>query len=102
MNVFSTVAIVIVGTNPDWESEGFDRDDISLPGASDALVEAVLAANPNTIVVTQSGTPLAMPWIKDASTVLHAFFGGNELGNALADVMFGKVNPSGKLPLTFP
>ncbi|ORY90760.1 glycoside hydrolase family 3 protein, partial [Leucosporidium creatinivorum] len=98
----SDIAIVVVGTNNDWESEGFDREDIALPGASDALVEAVLAANPNTIVVTQSGTPLAMPWIKDASAVLQAFFGGNELGNALADVLFGKVNPSGKLPLTFP
>lgn len=74
----------------------------SLPGATDDLVKAVLAVNPNTVVVTQSGTPVAMPWIKDASTVVQAFFGGNELGNGLADILFGKVNPSGKLPLTFP
>ncbi|KAM0749713.1 glycoside hydrolase family 3 protein [Meredithblackwellia eburnea MCA 4105] len=98
----SDLAIVIVGTNPDWESEGFDRKTIALPGASDALVSAVLAANPNTIIVTQSGTPVAMPWVKEAHTIVQAFFGGNELGNGLADVLFGKFNPSGKLPLTFP
>ncbi|SCV72398.1 BQ2448_3935 [Microbotryum intermedium] len=98
----SDVPIVVVGTNKDWESEGFDRKTIALPGAQDALVEAVLAANPKTIIVTQSGCPVSMPWIDEASTVLQAFFGGNELGNALADILFGKVNPSGKLPMTFP
>jgi beta-glucosidase len=66
------------------------------------LVTAVLRANPNTVVVNQSGTPVAMPWIDEASTVLQAFYGGNELGNGLADVLWGKVNPSGKLALTFP
>jgi beta-glucosidase len=66
------------------------------------LVAAVLRANPNTVVVNQSGTPIAMPWIDEASTVLQAFYGGNELGNGLADVLWGKVNPSGKLALTFP
>ncbi|KAM0752485.1 glycoside hydrolase family 3 protein [Meredithblackwellia eburnea MCA 4105] len=96
------VAIVMVGTNPDWEGEAFDRKTIKIPGLSDELVEAVLSANKNTVVVTQSGTPVAMPWIDSASTVLHAFFGGNELGTGLADVLFGKVNPSGKLPVTFP
>ncbi|KDE04413.1 hypothetical protein MVLG_05128 [Microbotryum lychnidis-dioicae p1A1 Lamole] len=98
----SDVAIVVVGTNKDWESEGFDRKTIALPGAQDALVQAVQAANPKTIIVTQSGCPVSMPWIEQASTVLQAFFGGNELGNALADIVFGKVNPSGKLPMTFP
>ncbi|BGP37406.1 hypothetical protein JCM10450v2_001316 [Rhodotorula kratochvilovae] len=98
----SDLAIVVVGTNPDWESEGFDRKDMKLPGETDELVKAVLAANPNTIVVNQSGTPVEFPWIKEASTVVHTFFGGNELGNGLADVLFGKVNPSGKLPLSFP
>ncbi|GJN88060.1 hypothetical protein Rhopal_001016-T1 [Rhodotorula paludigena] len=98
----SDIAIVVVGTNPDWESEGFDRKDMKLPGETDELVKAVLAANPNTIVVNQSGTPVEFPWVKDASTLVHTFFGGNELGNGLADVLFGKVNPSGKLPLSFP
>lgn len=74
-----------------------------LPGETDALVKAVLAANPKTIVVNQSGTPVDMSaWIKDASTVVQAFFGGNELGHGLSDVIFGKVNPAGKLPLSFP
>lgn len=97
----SDLAILVVGTNPDWESEGFDRKTTKLPGASDELVEAVLAANPNTIVVNQSGTPVDFPWLDKASTLVQTFFGGNELGNGLADVLFGKVNPSGKLPLTF-
>ncbi|GAA5820715.1 hypothetical protein JCM10212_000839 [Sporobolomyces blumeae] len=98
----SDVAILVVGTNPDWESEGFDRKDMKLPGETDELVKSVLAANPRTIVVNQSGTPVAMPWVDSADTVLQAFFGGNELGNGIADVLFGKVNPAGKLPLTFP
>ncbi|GAA6022460.1 hypothetical protein JCM10207_004401 [Rhodosporidiobolus poonsookiae] len=98
----SDLAILVVGTNPDWESEGFDRKDMKLPGESDALVSAVLAAKPNTVVVNQSGTPVEFPWLKDASTVVQAFFGGNELGNGLADVLFGKVNPAGKLPLSWP
>ncbi|KAM0789495.1 hypothetical protein ACM66B_000314 [Microbotryomycetes sp. NB124-2] len=98
----SDVAIVVVGTNMDWETEGNDRRDMDLPGSSDSLVNAVLAANPRTVVVTQSGMPVTMPWIDKASTVMQAFFGGNELGNALADLLFGKANPGGKLPVTFP
>jgi len=95
-------AILVVGLNHDWESEGFDRTDIGLPGLTNQLVREVFLANPNTVVVNQSGTPVSMPWIEEAGTVLQAFYGGNELGNGLADVLFGKVNPSGKLPLTFP
>ncbi|GLB34071.1 putative glycosyl hydrolase 3 family protein [Lyophyllum shimeji] len=95
-------AILVVGLNHDYESEGFDRPDIELPGLTNQLVWEVLVANPNTVVVNQSGTPVSMPWVEQASTVLQAFYGGNELGNGLADVLFGKVNPSGKLPLTFP
>ncbi|GAA5855803.1 hypothetical protein JCM3766R1_004060 [Sporobolomyces carnicolor] len=99
----SDVAILVIGTNPDWESEGFDRKDMKLPGETDELVKAVLAANPNTVVVNQSGTPVDMSaWCDNAKTVLQAFFGGNELGNGIADVLFGKTNPAGRLPLTFP
>ncbi|KAI0039879.1 glycoside hydrolase family 3 protein, partial [Auriscalpium vulgare] len=96
------VAIVVVGLNHEWESEGFDRPDLSLPGATNKLIAAVLRSNPNTVVVNQSGAPVSMPWIDNAHTVIQAFYGGNELGNGLADVLFGAVNPSGKLSLTFP
>ncbi|CAE6529872.1 unnamed protein product [Rhizoctonia solani] len=96
------VAIVIIGLNNDWESEGHDRADISLPGATNQLVSAVLEANERTVVVVISGTPVAMPWASTASTVVQSFYGGGESGNGLADVLFGKVNPSSKLPLSFP
>ncbi|KAJ2927902.1 hypothetical protein H1R20_g9210, partial [Candolleomyces eurysporus] len=98
----SDVAIVVVGLNHDWESEGYDRADLELPGLTNRLVSTVLTANPATIVVNQSGSAVTMPWAKEASTLIQAFYGGNELGNGLADVLFGRVNPSAKLPLTFP
>lgn len=87
----------------DWESEGFDRPDMDLPGNTAKLITEVLKANPNTVVVTQSGTPITMtPWSSLSTTHLHMWYGGNEGGNGLADVIFGKVNPSGRLPLSFP
>ncbi|KAH8662620.1 glycosyl hydrolase family 3 N terminal domain-containing protein [Xylariales sp. PMI_506] len=95
--------IVCAGLNKDWESEGFDRADMDLPGTISKLITSVLDANPQAIIITQSGTPISMqPWISKSSTQVHMWYGGNELGNGLADVLFGKVNPSGKLPLTFP
>lgn len=75
---------------------------MDLPGHSDTLIDAVLETNPNTVVVIQSGTPVTMPWAHKAKAILQAWYGGNELGNAIADVIFGKTNPSGKLPMTFP
>ncbi|KAF8969399.1 glycoside hydrolase family 3 protein [Flammula alnicola] len=98
----SDVVILVIGLNHDWESEGHDRADMELPGLTNQLVSDILRANPNTVVVNQSGTPVAMPWIEEAATLVQAFYGGNELGNGLADVLFGQVNPSGKLPLTLP
>ncbi|KAJ7682484.1 glycoside hydrolase family 3 protein [Mycena polygramma] len=98
----SDAVILVIGLNHDIESEGFDRPNIDLPLLTNPLVSAVLNANPNTVVVNQSGTPVAMPWIDEASTVLQAFYGGNELGSGLADVLWGKVNPSAKVALTFP
>ncbi len=95
-------AIVVIGLNREWESEGYDRKDLTLPGYTNKLVEAVLDANPNTVIVNQSGTPVEMPWIKKAKTLVHAWYGGNELGNAIADVLYGDVNPSAKLSLSFP
>lgn len=94
--------LLVAGLNSDWESEGYDRTHMSLPAGNDALISAVCAANPNTAVVIQSGTPVAMPWIDSAPALIQAWYGGNETGNAIADVIFGTTNPSGKLPLSFP
>lgn len=98
------VAIVIVGLDAEWESEGYDRQTMDLPknNSQDHLISAVAAANPNTIVVNQSGTPITMPWIDNVPAILQAWYQGQEAGNALADVLFGFANPSGKLPTTFP
>jgi beta-glucosidase len=98
----TTSFILFLTPSSSFESEGFDRPDMELPGHTNRLVSAILDAQPNTIVVNQSGSPVAMPWADQATTILQAFYGGNELGNGLADVLFGKVNPSGKLALTFP
>ncbi|KAH7146315.1 beta-glucosidase [Dactylonectria macrodidyma] len=94
--------VLCVGLSGEWECEGQDRSSMALPPGTDRLVEAVVAANPNTAVVVQSGTPVAMPWVDRAGAVLQAWFGGNESGNGIADVLFGAVNPAGKLPLTMP
>ncbi|KAL3457967.1 putative beta-glucosidase J [Aspergillus heterothallicus] len=94
--------VVAVGLSADWESEGFDRPTMDLPGRTDELVKAVLDVQPNAVIVVQSGTPVAMPWADQAKALLQAWYGGNESGNGIADVLFGDVNPSAKLPLTFP
>ncbi|VZH95110.1 unnamed protein product [Fusarium fujikuroi] len=94
--------VLCVGTSGEWESEGQDRANMSLPPGSDDLISAVLQANPNTVVLIQSGTPVSMSWVDQASTIAQAWFGGNEAGNGIADVLFGVVNPSGKLPITMP
>jgi beta-glucosidase len=96
------VAVVIVGLDEEWESEGYDRQTMDLPkdGSQDRLIDAVLAANPNTIVVNQSGSPVTMPWADRVPAILQAWYQGQEAGNALADVLFGFRNPSGKLPVS--
>ena len=94
--------ILIVGTNSDWETEGNDRSDLALPANQDKLIESVIKENANTIVVINSGSPVSMPWINDSNAILQSWFGGQEYGNALADLIFGEINPSGKLPTTFP
>ena len=96
------LALVFVGTNEKLESEGVDRKDMNLPPGQDELVSHVVKANPKTIVVLNNGSPLAMPWIDSVPAVVDALFPGQECGNAIANVLFGLVNPSGKLPDTFP
>jgi len=92
--------VLFMGLNGDWESEGFDRPDMDLPEHNDELIERVLNANPNAVVVIQSGTPVTMPWAPKAKTIVQAWYGGNETGNGIADVLFGDVNPvSGDLKI---
>ncbi len=95
-------AILLVGTNSDWETEGNDRHDMKLPGKQDELIARVLDANPNTIVVVNAGSPVEMPWLDKAHAVLWCWFPGQEFGTALADILDGTSNPSGRLPCTFP
>lgn len=94
--------VLSIGLTQEWESEGFDRPNMDLPGYTNDLVEAVVGANPNTVIVNQSGTPVEFPWLSKAKALVHAWFGGNETGNSIADVLFGDVNPSGKLGLSWP
>jgi beta-glucosidase len=98
------VAVVIVGVDAEWESEGYDRQTMDLPvdGSQDRLIEAVFEANPRTVVVNQSGSPVHMPWADKVPAILQGWYQGQEAGNALADVLFGIKSPSGKLPATFP
>ncbi|EKM56180.1 glycoside hydrolase family 3 protein [Phanerochaete carnosa HHB-10118-sp] len=96
------VVIAVVGLNAEWESEGYDRTTLALPGRTDELVAKVRAANPKTVVVTQSGSSIAMPWADDVPAIVHSWYSGNATGAALGDVLTGKVNPSGRLSLTFP
>ena len=95
-------AVVVVGTTERDESEGADRASLRLPGDQDELVRAVAAANPRTVVVVNSGGPVEMPWRDDVAAVLLAWFGGQELGHALADVVLGEREPGGRLPTTWP
>jgi beta-glucosidase len=98
----SDVAVVVVGTNEEVESEGFDRTSLALPGRQDELVSAVAAINPRTVVVVNSGAPVLLPWADDVAAVLVSWFPGQEFGNALADVLTGAVEPGGRLPVTWP
>ncbi|MHC4558079.1 MAG: beta-glucosidase [Planctomycetota bacterium] len=98
----SDAAIVFAGLSNLFEGGMNDREDLDLPEGQDELIRAVARANVNTIVVLINGTPVAMPWLDDVSAVLEAYYPGQEGGSAIASVLFGDVNPSGKLPETFP
>jgi beta-glucosidase len=96
------VAIVVVGTSAAIESEGFDRKDLDLPGLQNQLVEAVAAVNRRTVVVVNSGSPVLMPWLDKVGAVLLGWFGGQEFGRAIADILLGSEEPGGRLPTTWP
>ncbi len=95
-------AIVFAGLPPAYESEGFDRTKLDMPLSHNRLIEAVCAANPNTVVVLQLGAPVTMPWAGLSKGILLAYLGGQAGGSGVMDVLFGSVNPSGKLAETFP
>ena len=95
-------AILFVGRNGEWDTEGSDLPSIELPGRQAELIAAVAQANPNTIVVLQTGGPVEMDWIGSVAALIEAWYPGQEAGNAIADVLTGAAEPSGRLPQTFP
>lgn len=95
-------ALVFVGRNGEWDTEGSDLDSIVLPGRQDELIAAVAAVNPRTVVVLQTGGPVEMPWLGEVAAVLEAWYPGQEAGNAIADVLTGAAEPGGRLPQSFP
>lgn len=96
------VAIVVVGTNDDWESEGHDRASLDLPGRQAELIRAVAAVNSRTVVLVNSGAPVDMSWVDEVPAVVQIWFGGQEMGPAVADVLTGECDPGGRLPTTIP
>jgi beta-glucosidase len=96
------VAVVVVSTSAEVESEGFDRISLRLPGRQDDLVRAVAAANPRTVVVVNAGSPVVLAWRDEVAAILAVWFPGQEFGAALADVLSGDVEPGGRLPVTWP
>ena len=95
-------AVVVVGTTEETESEGFDRACLELPGRQDELVRRIAEANPRTVVVVNTGSPVLLPWAETVPAVLLTLFPGQEYGNALADVLLGHCEPGGRLPVTWP
>ena len=95
-------AIVCIGSTAEWETEGEDRWGLDLPGRQDELVDAVVRANPRTVVVLQTGGPVRMPWLDTVPAVVQAWFPGQEAGHSIADVLLGNAEPGGRLPQTFP
>jgi beta-glucosidase len=98
----SDVSVVFVGTTSAIESEGFDRTNLNLPEGQDELVKAVAAVSKKTIVVINAGSPILMPWKNDVDAILLTWFPGQQMGNAVADILFGDAEPGGRLPTTWP
>ncbi len=95
-------AVIFAGLPDSFESEGFDRSHMALPACQNRLIEEVAKVQPNVVVVLHNGSPVEMPWISKVKGVLESYLGGQAVGSAQYDILFGKVNPSGKLPETFP
>lgn len=93
--------IFVGGLNHDYDSEGYDRSELKLPYEQDTLIEELLTVNPDTVVVLYAGAPVAMPWKERAKAILFSYYAGMEGGTAIAETLFGKVNPSGKLAESF-
>ena len=96
------VAVIFAGLPDKFESEGFDRKHMAMPDCQNELIEKVAAVQPNTVVVLHNGSPVEMPWIGQVKGIVEAYLGGQAVGGAVCDILFGKVNPSAKLPETFP
>jgi beta-glucosidase len=94
--------VVVVGSAEAAESEGFDRETLALPGRQDELVARVAAVNPRTVVVVNAGMPVLMPWAGAVAAIIYAWLPGQAMGDALADVLFGRAEPGGRLPVTLP
>jgi beta-glucosidase len=95
-------AVVVVGSPPMAESEGFDRSTLALPGRQDELIRRVAAVSPRTVAVVNAGMPVLMPWADDVAAVIYAWLPGQAMGEALADVLLGNAEPGGRLPVTLP
>ena len=98
----ANIAVVFAGLPSVYESEGFDRPHMRLPDQHDRLIEAVCETNPNTVVVLANGAPVEMPWVEGPKAILETYLGGQAGGAAVADILFGRRSPSGKLAETFP
>ncbi len=96
------VAVIFAGLPDSFESEGYDRKHIRLPQCQNRLIREIAAIQPNTVVVLHNGSPVSMPWVSNVNAILEAYLGGEASGEAVVDILFGKVNPSGKLAETFP
>jgi len=96
------IAVVFAGLTDDFESEGYDRQHMEMPASHNELIKEVAKANPNTVVVLAGGSPVEMPWIDSVKAILNSYLGGQAGGGAVADILSGNVNPSGKLPETYP
>ena len=96
------VAVIFAGLPDAFESEGFDRNHMRMPECQNELIQKISEVQPNVVVVLHNGSPVEMPWEKNVKGIIEAYLGGQAIGGAVVDIMFGKVNPSGRLPETFP